>query len=130
MNEEAVTRLQDLTRSLHCTGVEKKDGYLLIGFGELRLFIQSSWRLIEDGEIAVGSSSAELESMNGLAGRVVESVSITNDFNDLRILFTDRSVFESFADAESHEHWTFHSSDGELFVAGPGKLWSSFSPSS
>ena len=109
-----------------CTGAKGHEGSLQVQFGSRSLILQSSWRLIERGEIWLGSGSVELQTISRLVDRVVYSISVVNDFNDLQIKFEDESALESFADAEEFEHWSFHASKSEILIAGPGKLWSSF----
>jgi len=130
IDKDVVKWLQSLLRETLCSSLEKQNGHLLLEFGHPRLLLQSSWRFIKGGDIVVGSCSIDFSSIPDLADCLVDSISIVNDFHDLRIVFDNGSVFETFADSEEFEHWSFHLSETEMLIAGPGKLWSSFlSPS-
>jgi len=128
---DAITfgRFEELIKANSCSGAELSSGILQVIFGDKRLVVQSSWRLVNDSDIVVASDS-DTEQFDAvvmlLHKQTVELVLITAPFNDLQIGFGCGVLLQTFADSEKYEHWYFAGGPQEMIVAGPGQLWSSF----
>lgn len=123
--------LEKLIKENTCSGAELSSGILQVIFGNRRLVVQSSWRLVSNSDIVVASDSdaEQSETVVALLDKlIVDRVLLASPFNDLEIHFAGGAFLQTFADSEKHEHWYFTGGPQEMIVAGPGKLWSSFKP--
>jgi hypothetical protein len=128
MDVETLDRLESLLVDSACIGMENSGDYLQLLFDGRRLIIESAWRLMQGGQIMIGSSSEDtaLERLpKMIVGHKVTSVSVHGPLHDLKIEF-DNFVIEVFADSAIYEHWKLIGGAQEMIVAGPGSLWSSF----
>lgn len=129
MDSVTIGRLKELFTGSACTGIENIGNYLQLLLGPRRLIVESAWRILHDGELAVGSASDEpaFEKLHRiLVGNTVESAELHGDLNDLRLEFRGGTILETFADSEQYEHWKLIGGPEEMIIAGPGNLWSSF----
>lgn len=125
MKKAVVQKLQSILHNATCLEMDNRGSFLQILLGSHSLIIGAAWRFVKDGDIVMGSGSADevLEQLPELLiGRTVQSVSVNGPFHDLHLEFEDGSTLEVFADSELYEHWNL----GLSVIAGPGNLWSSF----
>ena len=131
MDALTMDRLKALLTSSSCTGMENLGNYLQLLFGPRRLIVGSAWRVVHQGDIAVGSGSSDdviQEQLPGLLmGHSIRSVAYYPQRSPrpsprvqqrecpgvLRRCRTLRAL-------ESHR------GPDEMIIAGPGRLWSSF----
>lgn len=129
MDATTFGRFEELITEYACSGAELSSGILQVIFGDRRLVVQSSWRLISGSDIVVASDS-DAEQLDAvitlLHKQTVGMALVATPFNDLEIRFGSEVLLQTFADSEKHEHWYFSSGPQETIVAGPGQLWSSF----
>jgi hypothetical protein len=132
MDRETLQRIDTLLIGYKCSGIERLgENYLQVLFGERRLIVECAWRLSDQGEIVIGNESEEtvLSKIDDLVvGSVVREVRVRGEFHDLRVKFANARVLEAFADSEKYENWNLVTSSGEMIIAGPSRLWSTFRP--
>lgn len=128
MDKETQTHLSEHLVGASLRDMENLGAYLQLLIGSCRLVLGSAWRIMQRGELVVGSGDPDELVEQGLRslllGQAIQSVTTVGAFHDLQIVFADGSVLESFADAADYESWNLAvGTGGEMIVAGPGRSW-------
>lgn len=88
----------------------------------IRLWIDCAWRLRQNKAVLIGSFDNHndiISYIRNLNTLIVTGVTVDSDTGDLRLLFSDDFIIDTFSYSVAGEHWELRQSDGLRIGMGP-----------
>jgi hypothetical protein len=117
-------RLRILLVGRRCDSVESRGSHLHLFLNCGGITVGCLWRLSNSERILLASDDDEGEVEDRLpkmiVGDTIQTVTLSNAFHDLQLVFSSGVVFEAFASSEHFENWSVIGPSAEFIIAGPG----------